>query len=95
MVPLFCRLWFDFVVYGLRNIILFFKYFPENLIHSIIYLFRDVTRGKIKCDLCDGGYRVKVSENLGATVVIPVTPVDTSLLFNPEAKSTHIRLKSV
>ena len=28
-----------------------------------------------------GGDRVKVSENLGATAVAPVAPVDTSLLF--------------
>ena len=40
----------------------------------------------IRCDLCDGGKnpppggnRVKVSENLGATVVVPVAPVNTSL----------------
>ena len=29
-----------------------------------------------------GGDRVKVSENLGATSVAPVAPVDTSLLLN-------------
>ena len=39
-----------------------------------------------RCDLCDGGQnlppggdRVKVSENLGATAVVPVAPVDTYL----------------
>ena len=36
-------------------------------------------REKFSCDLCDGGDRVKVSENLGATAVVPVAPVDTSL----------------
>ena len=40
-----------------------------------------------------GGDRVKVSENSGATVVIPVASEYTSLLFNSEAKSTHVRLK--
>ena len=30
-----------------------------------------------------GGDRVKVSENLGATLVAPVAPVDTSLPFHP------------
>ena len=32
------------------------------------------------CPPPTGGDRVKVSENLGATEVVPVTPVDTSLL---------------
>ena len=46
-------------------------------------------RGKFRCDATSamvgriyppGGDRVKVSENLGATAVVPVAPVDTSLL---------------
>ena len=53
----------------------------------IVYctVFRDMTTGKISCDLCDGGQnlpspvgdRVRVSENLGATAFVPVAPVDT------------------
>ena len=36
-----------------------------------------------------GGDRVKVSENLGATAVAPIAPVDTSLyVFKPVSKVT-------
>ena len=46
------------------------------------------TRENVSCDLCDGGQNlppmvgiglIKLSENLGATAVAPVAPVDTSL----------------
>ena len=42
-------------------------------------------RGNFWCYLCDCGQirspwnKVKVSDNLGATAVVPVAPVDTSL----------------
>ena len=48
---------------------------------------RDVITANVSCDLCNGeqnlpplvGIALKVSENLGATVVAPVAPVVTSL----------------
>ena len=50
---------------------------------------RDVTAGKIEMrplrwwaeSVPPGGDRVKASENLGATEVAPVAPVDTSLML--------------
>ena len=44
-----------------------------------------LTRGNFWCDLCYGWNRVKVSENLGATVVTLVAPVVASLLTIKEA----------
>ena len=61
--------------------------FPKWLLTKSI-LYRDVTAGKIWMrplqwwaeSAPPGGDRVKVYENLGATSVAPVAPVDTSLL---------------
>ena len=55
--------------------------------------------GKFRFDLCNGGQnlpppswdRVKVSENLGATAVAPVAPMDTSLLYSIECSVLFTR----
>ena len=45
------------------------------------------------CPPLPGGDRVKVSENLGATVVVQLTPVDTSLVL--EATVPYVHMKDI
>ena len=42
---------------------------------------------------CPGWNRVKVFEHLGATTVVPVTPVDTSLPSNDSLQTIHSTLR--
>ena len=48
--------------------------------------------GRICPPPCPGGYRVKVSDNLGVTAVAPVAPVDTSLIIMPSNRIKIVEL---
>ena len=52
---------------------------PHRDVSSVKFLVRDLFNGGLNLPPPSGWNRVKVSENLGATAVVPVAPVDTPL----------------
>ena len=70
-----------------RGLIKLFSFFTEGT--------KDVTAGKFRCDLCDGGDRVKVSKNLGATSVAPVVPVVTMAIRVVEFSNGGYKIRKI